>query len=266
MTAQSNGELSSREKVALGVIILSGAGIAVVAVVAIWAGTYATTDPNRNLVMTVFNTLIPMFGTWVGTVIAFYFSRENFATATTATRELVSQFGDDRLRQIAVKDAWIPVDAIEAVTVGARAENTISFDEVKAKLSGRVSRIPVWDQNKVVRYVIHESMIYRFLAAPPAAPPPAAPTPAGAPPAAPPPPAPAPTLQDFLNFTFNGTTMRIAVSRIAWISQDSTLAAARDKMTSVPDCQDVFVTATGQPTESVLGWLTNADIAKKAKA
>ena len=93
-------------------------------------------------------------------------------------------------------------------------------------------------------------MIYRFLAAPPAAPPPAA----------------APTLQDFLNFAFNGTTMRIAVSRIAWVSQDSTLAAARDKMTGVPDCQDVFVTATGERSESVLGWLTNADIAKKAKA
>lgn len=245
MAGESNGALTTREGVALWVIILSGVGISVIAIVAIWVGSQAA-EPNRNLVMTVFNTLVPMFGTWVGTVIAFYFSRENFATAAKATRELVGQLGDDRLRQIAVKDVWIPSAAIDAVTVAAGQENTIQFANVRGKLSSKVSRIPVWDQNKVVRYVIHESMIYKFLAEQVAA-------------------TPAPTLQDFLNFAVNGTTMRNIVSKIAWVSQGSTLADARERMTSVPDCQDVFVTATGQNSESILGWITNSVIANKSK-
>jgi hypothetical protein len=65
MAAESEELLTTREKVALGVIILSGVGISLVAIIAISVGTYATTDANRNLVMTVFNTLTPMFGTWV---------------------------------------------------------------------------------------------------------------------------------------------------------------------------------------------------------
>jgi len=170
MAGAGNGNRSTQEGVALGVIILSGLGISIVAIIAIWAGTYATSPDNRNLIMTVFNTLIPMFGTWVGTVIAFYFSCENFATAAQTTRELVGQLGDERLRQIPVKNVWIPVAAIEAITVDVGREGTVAFADVRAKLSGKVSRIPVWDQNKVVRYVIHESMIYKFLAErPPAA-------------------------------------------------------------------------------------------------
>ena len=155
---------SKRESVALWIIIFSGLGITLVAIAAIWIGTLATTDQSRTLVMSVFNTLVPIFGTWVGTVTAFYFSRENFATAARATRELVSQLGDDRLRQIAVKDAWIPVAAIDAITVAAGQEASVEFAAVRARLSSKVSRVPVWNDNKVVRFVIHESMIYKFLA------------------------------------------------------------------------------------------------------
>jgi hypothetical protein len=75
----------------------------------------------------------------------------------------------------------------------------------------------------------------------------------------------APTLETFLNFETDGTTMQTVVSRIAFVSQGATLADAKEKMTSVPDCQDVFVTATGQRSEPVLGWITNADIANKVR-
>jgi hypothetical protein len=244
LAEENNGSLTGRETVALWVIILSGAGISLVAIVAIWVGTQATGD-NRNLVMTVFNALIPMFGTWVGTVIAFYFSRENFATAAKATRELVSQLGDDALKQISVKDAWIPVTAIEAVTVDDAKEDTVLVSDIHAKLSSKVSRVPVWNQNKVGRYVIHESMIYKFMAEQNNK---------------------AATLRDFLGFATSGTTMKNIVSKIGWVSPNATLGDAKEKMQSIPDCQDVFVTASGAMTEPVLGWITNADIARKAKA
>ncbi|MFI5395557.1 MAG: hypothetical protein ACHQ9S_08490 [Candidatus Binatia bacterium] len=236
---------SRREKIALGVIIISGVGIALVSTVAIGAGIYfsAAEDPRRTFVMGIFNTLIPLFGTWVGTVIAFYFSRENFATAAQATRELVSQLGDDRLRQISVKDAWIEAAAIEAVPIPTnKTENDIVFDDVRKKLSTKVTRVPVWNADKVIRYIIHESMIYKYLADQSAAK-------ANA------------TLQDFLDYN----DMKSIVTKIAYVSQDSTLADAKAKMTSVPGCQDVIVTATGQKTEPVLGWITNAAIAAKAK-
>lgn len=241
MPDQSNGKLTTREQVALGVIIFCGVGIVITVVSAIWAGTYASSLDNRYVILMVFSALIPLFGTCAGAAIAFYFLHESSTAAANATREFMSQLGDDRLRTIAIGDVGTPL--IEAITVAAGQEATIPFADVKAKLSGGVSRIPVWDANMVVRYVIHESMIYKYWAEKPAVP-------------------VNPTLNDFLHFAVQGRSMRNIVSAIAWAPQNETLALARQRMTSVSDCQDVFVTAGGLQNQPVLRWITDTDIAK----
>jgi hypothetical protein len=232
-----------RDHIAEHVIFWSGLGIFSTSLAVLAATAYLKPGNFEQIAATVFNTLIPLFGTWVGTVLAFYFSSKNFADATDKTRDLVSQLSDDRLRKIAIKDAWIPVGAIEAVTIGpGQTETNIPFGDIRSKLSSRVTRVPIWDQNKVVRYVIHESMIYKYLAEAAAQ--------------------ANPTLQTFLNHD----NMQAIVTKIGWIPLDSTLAVAKAKMESIPDCQDVFVTHLGQGTEPVLGWITNTEIASKSKA
>jgi hypothetical protein len=44
------------------------------------------------------------------------------------------------------------------------------------------------------------------------------------------------------------------------IGRRATIAEARTKVDSMPDCRDLFVTETGKATESVLGYLTNLDL------
>lgn len=238
-----------RDKLAGQVVFWSGIGIAIISVSVVFAASFAT-NVDKPTLTTVFNTLIPLFGTWVGTVLAFYFSGKNYEAAAKATRELVGQLGDERLKQIPVTDAWIPVGSIKAVTVAAGNEATVNVQtDLVPMLTGVVTRIPVWNAGKVVRYVIHQSMIYRYLAT----------LPAGQ----------TPTLDNFLAFHVNGgagDTMRGVVDKIARVARTATLADAKAKMESVPNCQDVFVTETGADTEPVLGWITNVDIAKKAKA
>jgi hypothetical protein len=172
--------------------------------------------------------------------------------------------GDDRLKQMAVKDAWIPVTAIDAVTVDPGQENTIKASDIRKKLSNKVTRVPVWNSAKVVRYVIHESMIYKFLADVHESHAEKMREAAAANQAVPPP--PDKTLQDFLECSIDGVSMKDIVSKIAWIAENATLADAKAKMEGTPNCQDVFVTPSGSKDESVLGWITNADIAKKTKA
>jgi hypothetical protein len=46
----------------------------------------------------------------------------------------------------------------------------------------------------------------------------------------------------------------------ALVSEDCTLREAKAAMCAVPDCRDIFVTATGSKDEPVLGWLTNVDL------
>lgn len=254
---------SSRDTIALKVICIAGVGIFLAAVAVLLVAFFGVTDPKdrSSLVTTVFNTVVPMFGTWVGTVIAFYFARENYAAAAQQTKDLVQRFGDERLKQIKVQDAWIPVNSIDAIEA---EDDSVAFDEVRKKLSSRVSRVPIWNSSKVVRYVIHESVIFEFLTDTAEKRSKALSDAAASGQAAPP--EQAPTLKDFLDFKSDGREMRSIVTKIAWVAQTATLADAKAKMEGTPDCQDVFITDSGDAKEPVLGWVTNADIAKKARA
>jgi hypothetical protein len=244
----SNGQL---DHIAERVIFWSGLGITLTsialivgAVIAQFAASGSTSGDLKEVTTTIFHTLIPLFGTWVGTVLAYYFSGKNFADAHDRTLDLMSQIAGDRLKAIPVKDVWIPVAAIEAVTILAgQSEADISFEDIRTKLSTKVTRIPVWNENKAVLYVIHESMVYKYLA--------------GTRPEH-------PTLADFLNDQHEA--MRAIVTKIGWIAFNSTLADAKAKMESISGCQDVFITQTGINTDPILGWITNIEIANRSRA
>lgn len=143
MSDQDNQISTARERVALWVIIPAVIGILTVPAIAIWIGAVAKDNDHRNLVMNVFNSLIPLFGTWVGMVIAFHFSHENFTAAAKTTSELVARLGQCRSRPVPIQDVWMPVSAIDAITVETDQESAIEFSSVRAKLSGKVSRVPV---------------------------------------------------------------------------------------------------------------------------
>jgi hypothetical protein len=249
-TSQAQGQ-PGRDNIATRVLAWSGLGILAVsiAVIASTIAPYFVTggeaDEIRRIALTVFNTLVPMFGTWVGTVIAFYFARENFAEATKSTRELVGQLGDDRLKQIPVKEVWIPVDKIEAAELPANGPAGVSIDKLREMLElKKFSRAPVWDANKVIKYILHESLIFKYLVRFKDRP---------------------QTGQTLEHLLTEAEYTKLATA-IAFVGASATLADAKKAMDSNPDCQDVFVTTTGQASAPVAGWITNVVIAKSSKA
>jgi hypothetical protein len=248
----SKDESVSRDRIATNVIFWSGFGILLVSSVAlavtvapiIWppTGGPAAATPARETAQQIFNALIPLFGTWVGTVLAFYFSRENFEAAAKSTQDTL-RLSDERLKQIRVRDAWIPANEIVGVLIPeGKTAKDVPFKAICEKLSDKVTRVPVWHGDKIVDYVLHESMIYKYMYAfkdkQDA------------------------SLEDFLSYN----DMRSIVTKIGWVGEKSTLADAKAKMESIEGCQDVFVTSDGTEKQPILGWITNIEIAKKSRA
>jgi hypothetical protein len=52
---------------------------------------------------------------------------------------------------------------------------------------------------------------------------------------------------------------------MGFIKGDATLGQAKEKMESIKNCQDVFITENGKSTEPITGWLTNVEIGKHLK-
>lgn len=153
--------------------------------------------------------------------------------------------------KIPVKDKMVLPDMMKTfVLPEGKPTSEIKLKEMYDLMKGSITRLPVLDSNKVVKYIIHQSMLYKFFAdrslnvnettADPAE----------------------VSFEDFLN---DGQIKELISESIVFISQKATMGEAKEKMEAVKNCQDVFVTENGKSTEPILGWLTNVEIGKHLK-
>ena len=70
------GKWTPRFLIAVGVLVASFGGVFILSAVLI-----VNSAEEAEMQRLVFTTVLPLIGTWVGTVLAFYFSRENFESA-----------------------------------------------------------------------------------------------------------------------------------------------------------------------------------------
>lgn len=135
---------------------------------------------------------------------------------------------------------------ISAIELPEAGEAGVELKRLHAMLGGAVTRVPVLRADGSVRCVIHQSLIYKFLADLGMNPSPEGhPTIDSA------------TLADFL--AAPGMDALVSGS-LAWVGEHALLSDAKARMEETPHCQDVFVTAHGLNTEPVLGWLTDAEV------
>jgi hypothetical protein len=227
----------TREFLAILTVIVSLLSVAILAYVAIRFST-GTKDPadTANRIM---GTVLPLIGTWVGTVLAFYFSKENFEAATRSVTDLAKHISpQEKLQAVPVRDKMIqltnmfyktdPIDALTLVDV---------LKDLASKNKG--DRIPVLTASHTAKYIIHRSMIDRYLAGQ-----------AGA-------------GKDITKLTFadlfkdRPELQKLFSTSFATVKPDATLADANSAMQQTKDCEDVFVTADGTTQGEVVGWITD---------
>jgi len=160
MVADKGGSDSRlREWIAIAVVT-SG----IVASLAIGMYVIRLKPENATLVM---SSLLPLWGTWVGTVLAYYYSGANFEAASKSTQELLSL--DKKLASIPARQVMIPRSKIFPMTIkpGPKPEATLIADIRSEMASKDVQRMPVLYPDDIALYMIHLSTLDRFLAARP---------------------------------------------------------------------------------------------------
>jgi hypothetical protein len=220
----------------------------------------AAKDNKAGVAQNVLNSLLPLIGTWVGTVLAYYFSRENFEAAARSVVTAASTLTpDERLRSVAVRERMIPRERMFLRTLPATG---IGLEQLKGDLAaaGKGERVPVLDENGAPALMVHLSRIDKFVAEalgrlagdPAALANPAILKQATA----------KLTLADMLSATALKAELEGSWTTVA---ENATLADAKRAMESVRGCQDVFVTKTGARTEPVIGWITNVIIEENSR-
>ncbi len=240
---KSGDGLDYRNLLASLITLVSVLGVIGLAGVAIWLNK----DPSASA-RDILTVVLPLLGTWVGTVLAYYFSKENFEAATKSVTELAKQITpQEKLQSTAVSAKMIPKEKMFLKRLPEdKIALTQTLDELKKE--GKGNRIPVLTQTDYPRYAIHRSMIDRYLADKARL-----------------------AKGDLNKLTLNDLLKEEASLRelfehsFAIVKETDTLATAKEAMDRIPNCQDVFVTTGGTKDEVVKGWITNVIIADNSK-
>lgn len=226
-----------RDRLALGVTLTSIVGVIILAILMMVA--------NRQKIDMVFTAVLPLMGSWVGTILAYYFSKDNFEAATLSVSEFAKHLSpQEKLQSTPVKDKMILKNDIFHKTTPA--QNLRLIDVMDDLTNGDWSRLPILNDQGQVVYMLHRGDIDRYIAERvrryPASN------------------LDALSLQDLLNEY--GDNLKTS---FGLIKETATLADAKAIMDKTPDCKDVFVTKQGKPNEPIIGWITSSIIIENAK-
>lgn len=195
------------------------------------------------------STLLPVLGTWVGSVLAFYFTKENYNEAARQTVDLVRQLTpEQKLEQTLAGDVMIAMDdSGTSKLVLDRQLASIPLVEILqiCNQTGR-NRLPLLDGKGTLKFLIHRSLIDKFITEQLLA-------------------GNGATAQQLSLHELLSNPEYLKMARaFETISRDDNLTTAKHKIDSIPECSDVFVTEDGTRNSRATGWITNVIIAERA--
>ena len=230
----SNGS-EYREQLSTWVSLVSIGSVVILAIIMILTSWFANDKETMKL---VFSSVLPLFGAWIGTILAFYYGKENYEAGTRNTIKIAEAVGTEKLKEIPVTSKMI---AKKDMIVCTRSSDNIKLTDIINKLS-EIERLPVLNDKGVIIYMIHRSAIDRYLAQKALN---------------------SPKETDLKSITLktlldeDSKLKDLFEQSFGFVKASSTLADAKTEMERISKCQDVFVTQRGKNDEPVIGWITN---------
>jgi len=246
---QTAQDAKTRQRLAVWVAFGGMGAVAALGIVSIFRN-----QVNAKDILTM---VLPVIGTWVGTVLAFYFAKDNLLAATQSTKELLGL--TERLKKIPVDSAMLrfgdPKVLKKQLAAGEDPRSLKLLDLAKLLRDAGRNRLPVLNADGAAVYIIHLSTLTNYISqrmAQPAS---------GAKPVA------ELTIQDMEKDT---PKLFSAIQGFDFVKKTASLAEAKavleSKLKSNPDVADIFVTENGGKDEPVIGWVTNVEIGLRSQA
>ena len=205
-----------------------------------------------DLVKYLLATILPVVAGWVGTVLAFYYGKENFEagtkSVTTAAQALTSK---EKLATTMVATMGMARSAFNALvldTADVNVAKTTDLQKVKEGFKNTkepekmYERLPILLKGDVPFMVLHRSTLNAYLVDA--------------------------ADKDPKNSTLANlfTTVKyLPNDSFVAVAPDATAALAKTEMEKIANCSDIFVTSDGKKTGVVTRWITNVDLFKASE-
>ncbi|MCX7111152.1 MAG: hypothetical protein NTX45_13695 [Proteobacteria bacterium] len=260
----------------LGVLIIVGAGVNLWYATKVIPNNATAVEKAATTFFTssqyVLGTILPVVATWVGTVLAFYFGKENFDAAARNSSALIQQLSSrEKLQRKSAKEAMMKLSEItyyqlaqgedvKTLKLKTLIESGFGKDKNKPR-----NRLPIISKEGLPLHVLHRSTLDGYVTAQLIESQPTGVEGDGQ------------TEETDLTKTavaFSELTLDMLVSSALYkdsmaksfltLKETQTLADAKDLLDDNKACLDVLVTENGTDQSKVIGWITNAMILAEA--
>jgi hypothetical protein len=247
---QQNTAPDFREKMSKGIIYTIVIGTLAIGIFLLVAEICFNKGTNGASFVT--QSLLPLWGTWVGTILAFYFGKSNFEAVSKSYQEVIRKLTpEEKIASIKVKDIMIPFDKITALIYEKDKDRTLE-DLLNIEDFKQRSRYAIFHEDGTLAYIIHRSeftcyisksifegrQIEEVKAT---------------------------TLDQFIHAGQRASETPTWISAVAFVPAAANLLEAKQAMDAVKKCHDVFITLNGKKSEPVLGLITNTMILEHSK-
>jgi hypothetical protein len=224
-----------RNYVAVSTLIFSGSAIIILAATAIIV--------NPKEAMTIFNIALPVFASWVGTILAFYFGKVNFESANKQVGDMLARtFSPEDLNKTPVKiimRQFVDMECFK-MPVG-KSEKDILLSELHDMMNEDKNRLPVVSFDSKPLYMVHLSTIRAYTSGSGKL---------------------TDTLEQFLA-SKRGTGSGFGLNEgFIIVPENSALSEAKERLDKIKICQDIFITKDGTANEPLTGWVSNTRMAR----
>ncbi|MDI1256295.1 MAG: CBS domain-containing protein [Flavobacterium sp.] len=147
----------------LAYIVIGICGVLLVLMVFNWFYCEDCTQNSEKL----FGILLPVISTWIGTLLAFYFGKENFEAASKTYEKIISKLTPDVLDDVKVKQVMTDRASMVVLNTNDEKLQPINLPGLLAFLDSiSKARLPILDPEGKIKFIIHKSIITELIAKP----------------------------------------------------------------------------------------------------
>lgn len=247
ISSPTAAEFDARTKIARRVLIWALVAVTSLGVTAIAVAIRldAKDDQRIAYIKDIIGVLLPVISAWVGTILAFYFSRENYVAAAEANTKVLGLTLAQRLQRILAEEVMITIgDAKNDFTLD-KPLTKVLLKELLAQTADQtgLNRILIREKAGAVKYIAHRSILDKFIASQ------ALKGNDGA----------ALTLENLVK----DSDTESWINSFGTIDRKAPLSDVKLQMDRNPKCSDVVVTEGD--SKRVIGWITNVIVAEKCR-
>jgi hypothetical protein len=199
----------------------------------------------------VFASTLPVVAAWVGTVMAFYFGKENFKAATDSVSQIARQLtSQEKLGQTNVQEIGKAMETVAPLRFDENDKlETVTLDKLEEKMRAKeppFERLPILSAQGAPLMLVHRSVLNDFLLNKKTA-------------------DPGKNAKDYNLSDLAKDYPWLQQNSFATVSPTASAAQAKDAMAQKKGCSDIFVTMDGTSAAAVTRWITNVDLLQAAQ-